>query len=67
MDEYNYVFVLGYDLLQDYLKKENMACDEAFEFCVNVYRDFLKSEYNDINKPEYDCLQEYVRNNQTFI
>lgn len=58
--EYNYIFVLGYDLLQNFLSEKPCECDAAFEFCKIVYNLFLASEYNKQNKPEYDCLKEYV-------
>lgn len=61
--EYNYVFTLGYDLLQDLLQAENTPCDVAFEICKSVYTDFLKSEYNKFNHSEYICLSKYIESN----
>lgn len=58
--EYNYLFVLGYDLLQKFLSEKPCECDAAFEFCKIVYNLFLASEYNKQNKPEYDCLSNYI-------
>lgn len=58
-DKY-YIFVLGYDLLQEYLKKKQLACDQAMEFCQSVYNDFLKSGYNDDTNSTYDNLQIYI-------
>lgn len=63
-DEYM-VFVLGYDLLQKLLwEKLNLPCDIAFEVCERVYDDFVKSEENQQSKSEYECLQDWVQNNE---
>lgn len=40
--EYNYIFVLGYDLLHDLLQAECTPCDTAFDICKFVYTDFFK-------------------------
>jgi hypothetical protein len=61
--KYNYIFVLGYDLLQDLLQAERTPCDVAFDICKFVYTDFLKSEYNNFNRSEYFCLSKYIENN----
>lgn len=58
--KYNMIFVLGYDLLQDYLKEKELACDEAFNECEKIYEEFLKSDYDNANRSEYDCLYDYV-------
>lgn len=54
------VFILGYDLLNKYLDEQDMECDTAYEFCLEVYDDFVGSDYDDIRRPMYDCLAEYV-------
>ena len=54
------IFILGYDLIQDTLNEFEMPCDRAFEICKKAYDSFLKSEYNDHSKSEYDCLQEWL-------
>lgn len=59
------VFVLGYDLLHDLLN--GIECDVAFEFCQEVYNDFLQSEYNLLYLAEYTCLAKYVRDNYIMI
>ena len=56
-----FVFVLGYDLLNDLL--DGIECDTAFEFCKSVYTKFVGSSYDNVNKSEYDCLSKYVRDN----
>lgn len=58
--EYNYIFTLGYDLLQNFLSEKSCECDAAFEFCKIIYIHFKQSEYSNPNKSEYDCLKEYV-------
>lgn len=60
MWDYNYIFVLGYDLLHDFISVKPCECDGAFEFCKIMYKLFLQSEFNTADKPEYDCLQQYI-------
>lgn len=57
----NYVvFVLGRDLLKGILPYEN---DIAYEWCVNIAKDFEVSTYNVNTKGLYECLEEYVKDN----
>lgn len=60
----NYVvFVLGYDLIQKELKKRQLACDEAFDICEWITKDFGKSEEKkDLTISEYDALQNFINN-----
>lgn len=62
LDRYNeyVVFILGRDLLKDILPFEN---DIAYEYCVNIAKDFEISDYNTSRKGVYTCLEEYVNNN----
>lgn len=62
LDRYNeyVVFVLGRDLLKDILPFEN---DIAYDWCINIAKDFEISEYNTSRKGVYTCLEEYVNNN----
>ena len=67
--ELNYlVFVLGYDLLQDYLSNaENNVyeCDNAYDVCHYIAHEFLKSgelEKN-LKYSTYDVLRYWVRDN----
>jgi len=64
---YNMIFVLGYDLLQKVLKEYELPCDVAYEVCVDVYNEFLESEYAKQNESEYDALQEYVSEHKASI
>lgn len=58
----NYVvFVLGRDLLKNIVPYDEN--DLAYDFCVNVAKDFQVSEYNVSSKGLYECLEEYVSNN----
>lgn len=67
MEDLNYlVFVLGYDLLQDYLQNvENNVyeCDNAYDICHHIAQEFLKSgelEKN-VRYSTYDVLRYWVR------
>lgn len=60
----NYVaFILGRDLLKDILPYEN---DLAYEFCVNVAKDFEVSEFNVNTKGLYGCVVDYINNRFDF-
>lgn len=60
-DYNNYVvFVLGRDLLKGILPYEN---DIAYEWCVNLAKDFEISDFNVNTKGLYECLEEYVKAN----
>lgn len=55
----NYVvFILGRDLLKGILPLEN---DIAYEWCVNIAKDFEISEFNVSTKGLYSCLEDYVK------
>jgi len=57
----NYVvFLLGRDLLKDILPLEN---DIAYEWCVNIAKDFEVSKYNVNTKGLYSCLEDYIKAN----
>lgn len=60
-DEISYItFVLGADLLPANNQKFD-AVDEYYDKCKNLAIDFYYSNYNDGNKPLYDCLESYVK------
>lgn len=67
MNEYDCIFVLGYDLLHDFCNNKELTCDEAFSLCKSVYEDFLKSEYDDYTKSEYECLQKFIIENHEYL
>lgn len=57
----NYVvYVLGRDLLKDALPMEN---DIAYQYCVNIAKDFEVSKYNVNTKGLYSCLEDYIKDN----
>lgn len=51
-------FILGYDLLHNVLA--GLECDVAYDFCIELYADFVDSPYNDIYFSEYTGLSRYV-------
>lgn len=61
------VFVLGYDLLQNYGGYTlGLSCDEMYDFCTFVYKKFMQSEeFNDNTKSEYECLEDFVSGART--
>lgn len=62
-------FVLGYDLLNDMIKKYGvLECDTNFEFCDNLASQFLDSkEYSNFNHSSYEMLQMWLSNNKEKI
>lgn len=53
-------FVLGYDFLHDILDDSMMATDEAYDYCVELAEEFLKSEYDDDCEPVYECIENFA-------
>ena len=68
-DKAYYTFVLGYDLLNDMIKKyETLECDTNYEFCGQVAEKFLSSkEYKDSNHSAYEMLGQWLENNKEQI
>lgn len=64
--EIDYVmFILGYDLLHDYLDTHSFACDEALDLCEEIAKRFMESnEYKDLSIGLYDALTSYLDNRQ---
>lgn len=62
-------FVLGYDLLNDMIKKYDvLECDTNYDFCDYVANQFLDSEeYSNFNHSSYEMLQEWLNNNRERI
>lgn len=56
------LFSLGFTLLTSFLKEQNMAAEDAYEFCKDVYNAFLQSDDYQPGDAEYDSLHEYVLN-----
>lgn len=64
-----FTFVLGYDLLNDMLKKSSTPeNDISYDFCNMVAEDFLKSEeYKNLKYSSYEMLESWVNDNKNFI
>lgn len=55
----NYVvFLLGRDMLKGILPLEN---DIAYEWCVNIAKDFEISEFNVSTKGLWTCVEDYIK------
>ena len=54
------VFVLGRDYLKDILPYEN---DIAYEWCINIARDFEISDFNVNSRSKLACLEDYIKAN----
>ena len=68
--EINYLnFVLGYDLLNDMLKKSKTPeCDLSYDFCDRLSRQFIKSEeYQNTKYSTYDMLIKWLEINKEKI
>lgn len=61
LEEGYWIFVLGYDLLCEYLTEKGLPCDEAYDECVNAYDEFKCSEYDNLNISEYDALEKFIK------
>ena len=64
-----FTFVLGYDLLNDMLKKSSTPeNDISYDFCNMVAEEFLKSEeYKNLKYSSYEMLESWVNDNKNFI
>lgn len=64
-----FTFVLGYDLLNDMLKKSSTPeNDISYDFCNMVAEEFLKSEeYKNEKYSSYEILESWVNDNKNFI
>lgn len=64
-----FTFVLGYDLLNDMLKKSSTPeNDISYDFCNMVAEEFLKSEeYKNVKYSSYEILESWVNDNKNFI
>lgn len=64
-----FTFVLGYDLLNDMLKKSSTPeNDISYDFCNMIAEEFLKSEeYKNEKYSSYEILESWVNDNKNFI
>lgn len=62
-------FVLGYDFLQDMLKKSGISeCDINYDFCNYVSSKFLESEeYKNTRHSTYEMLEQWLNENEEQI
>ena len=62
-------FVLGYDFLQDMLKKSGTPeCDINYDFCNYVSSKFLESEeYKNTRHSTYEMLEQWLNENEEQI
>jgi hypothetical protein len=60
----SYSFFLFYKLYSLIVKVDNYAYDVLFDDVLSWYIQYDSSKYNDGNKPEYECILEYIRANQ---
>ena len=60
--EIDYIaFVLAYDLMhEDFENGDYPECDNVYEKCLEIAKDFYKSEFNNPDCDLYSCLQKYV-------
>lgn len=61
-NEIDYIaFVLAYDLMhEDFDNSDCPECDTVYEKCLEIAKDFYKSEFNNPDCDLYSCLQKYV-------
>ena len=64
-----FTFVLGYDLLNDMLKKSSTPeNDISYDFCNMIAEEFLKSEeYKNEKYSSYEMLESWANDNKNFI
>lgn len=64
-----FVFILGYDLLQDIFKCSTVQeCDYIYDFCNYEVEKFLKSkEYQNLRYSGYEMLEKWVTKNKKII
>jgi hypothetical protein len=61
-DNYGYRVYCTLHLLEVLgLIDKEMACDERYELAEKIYNDFLQSEYSANQKSEYDCIEDYIK------
>jgi hypothetical protein len=58
----NYSFFLFSRLYGLYYDTDTLPYDELFGEVVVMYENYENSAYNDSNKPEYECMIDYLYN-----
>lgn len=60
----NYSKFLFSQLIRDIIEtKYGIEYDILFDVSQIIYRDYFDSKYNNVNKPEYECMTEYIKDN----
>lgn len=68
-ERFYFTFVLGYDLLNNLIKRYNhLECDDNYDFCYMIADQFIKSDYYKNTKHSaYEMLCKYVKDNKNNI
>ena len=68
-NDFYYIYVLGYDLLHETLKKcKQNENDSTFDACKEIYEWYLSTNYaKNYKKSGYDCLHDFVDDNMFAI
>ncbi len=68
-ESHYFAFVLGYDLLNDMIKKyDTLECDINYDFCNHIAEQFLQTEeYQNPKHSSYDMLCSWVNDNKEKI
>lgn len=64
-----FTFVLGYDLLNNMIKKYGvLECDINYDFCSKIAEEFLNSkEYSNLSHSSLEMLEKWLENNKDRI
>lgn len=63
----NYSQYLFGQLMQAYISCGNIPYDRLFEETIALHKCFEDSDENIETKNEYECMEKYIRNNESFI
>lgn len=64
----NYSEYLFGQLLQNYfVEVQSVPYDELYPLTKELYKCFEDSDENIDTKSEYDCIERYIRNNESFL
>lgn len=64
----NYSEYLFGQLLQNYfVEAQNVPYDELYPLTKELYKCFEYSDENIEVKSEYDCMEKYIRNHESFL
>jgi hypothetical protein len=60
MKDYNYSFFLFTMLILPYIP-EYVEYDVLYDRIVNQYDKYVISEYNDLYRNEYECMEDFIK------